>query len=176
MDLFNEAGVLVTTILYNDGISTLKLTNTGTYTLLVRDRGNNNTGTYFLSLVYATPKCSATLLSCDIAATNTMTTPAQQHIYTIYGYAGERIRLTSVGISGGVCPDIDVFNESGTRVGGFDCNDFASRLTLPVSAAYTVVVRDRGNNNTGSYTLSLDAVGGCARLSIVSTITRTQEV
>src|SRR5438552_8312038 len=106
LDLFNEAGVLVTTILYNDGISTLKLTNTGTYTLLVRDRGNNDTGTYFLSLVYATPKCSAIPLSCGQVVTNTLTSSVQQDTYSIRGVAGDVIRLTSYPLNGiGVAAD-----------------------------------------------------------------------
>src|SRR5207249_769960 len=109
IDLFNSAGLYVGGFGYNDGISTLKLTNTGTYTVLVRDRDNNNTGSYSLGLVYATPKCTGLLLSCGQVTTNSFSDPAQQRTYTLNGVAGQKIRLISVGTSGGVCPDIDVF-------------------------------------------------------------------
>ena len=176
IDVFNSVGVSAGSFGYNDGVSTLKLTATGTYTLLVRTRDNSNTGTYTLGLVYASPKCAAIPLGCGQVVTNTITDQAQQHTYTFSALSGEVIRLTSVGLSGDLCADVDVFNRSGTKVGSFGCNDFTSALTLPASDTYTVLARSRDNATTGKYQLGLDFLTGCARLYLGSAVVRTQQV
>lgn len=176
VDVFNSVGVFLGWFGCNDGFSTLTLTNTDTYTLIVRDRDNNNTGDYTLGVVFSTPKCAVTPLLCDESITNTIIDPAQQHMYVLNGFAGEVIRLTSAPLSGGLAPDVDVFNSGGMFVGGFGYNDFASTLTITNSGVYTVVVRDRANANTGDYALTLDVMGGCVRLLIGSTVVRTQTV
>jgi hypothetical protein len=63
IQILNPAGILVGGFGYNDGISTLALTNTGIYRVQVYDRNHSATGNYSLGVVYATPKCTATSLS-----------------------------------------------------------------------------------------------------------------
>jgi hypothetical protein len=108
--------------------------------------------------------------------TNTINDQAQQHTYTFSALSGEVIRLTSVGLSGGLCADVDVFTQTGTKDGGFGCSDFTSTLTLPANGTYTVLARSRDNATTGKYQLSLDFLTGCARLYLGSTIVRTQQL
>ena len=43
--VFNPVGTYVGGFSYNDGVSSLALTNTGIYTVKVRDRNNSQTGT-----------------------------------------------------------------------------------------------------------------------------------
>lgn len=144
--------------------------------MVIRDRDNDNTGIYTLGVVYATPKCAAPALGCGQAVTGAITDPAEQQAYTLPGFAGEVIRLTSVPIAGGVGPDIDVFNAFGVRVGGFGYNDFSSTLTLTNTGNFRVIVRGRDNDDTGSYSLTLDVIGGCFRFSLGSAIVRTQQL
>jgi hypothetical protein len=176
VDVFNPNGTFFATALFNDGVTTLRLTNTGTYTLLARDRGNDGSGLYSLSLVYATPKCTAIPLSCGQVTTNSFFNGVEQHAYVINGFAGEAIRLVSSSLSGGVCADMSVFTRLGTLVGTIGCGDAVSTLTLPSTDTYSVLVRSRGNLAVGSYSLVLDAVGGCFQLRVGSTVARTQEV
>ena len=176
IDVFNAAGVRVGYWGYDDGITTLTLTNSGTYTVIVRDRGNDSTGTYTLGVSYATPKCAATSLFCDHVLVGSITDPAQQQMYSLSGLAGEIVHITSTPVSGGVGPDVDVFSSHGVYVGGFGYNDTASQLTLTNTGTYTVIVRDRGNNDTGSYSLGLTVSGGCARVYVDSANARTQQV
>ena len=63
--------------------------------------------------------------------------------------------LTSVSKSGGVQPDIDIFDPSGELVGQFGYNDGVSTWTAPDTASYTVAVRDRLNAATGNYSLGV---------------------
>jgi hypothetical protein len=154
------------------------LTNTAPYTVVVRDRGNDSIGGYLLSLTYITPKCSSIALNCGQGITNTFTSSVQQHTYVVNGYAGQAIRL--IGVGTGVCPDMQVFNPAGALIGGIGCNDPSSTVILPSTQNYRVVVRERGNDGVGKYSLFLDALGGCFRLEVgsvaESVVARTQEV
>jgi hypothetical protein len=175
IDLF-FGGVRVGGWYYNDGFTTLALTNTGTYIALVRDRYNGAAGTYTLGVSYATPKCTSVVLSCERPLSAVLIDPAQQHMYSLPGLAGEIIHITSTPVSGGFSPDVDVFNPAGTRVGGFGYNDFQSRLLLTNTGTFTVAVRDRFNGATGSYLIDLAVVGGCAQITVGSVNSRTQEI
>jgi len=154
IDIFNATGDFLTTIGFNDGFTTLKLNNSGTYTVLVRDRDNDHTGAYVLSLVYATPKCAPIALTCGQVVTNTFTSSVQQHTYSISGVAGDVVRLTSYPLAG-AAPDIDIFNATGDYLTTIGFNDGFTTLKLTNTATYTVLVRDRDNDHTGAYVLSL---------------------
>jgi hypothetical protein len=173
--VFNPAGTLVGSWGYNDGISTLLLTNTANYTVIVHDRGTA-AGAYNLGLAYATPKCAAAAINCGQPLTDTITAPAQQNMYSLPGYAGEVIHIRSVPVSGAVQPDVDVFTPAGTWVGSFGYNDYTTQLVLTNTGTFTVIVRDRGNANIGTYTLTLQVMGGCIRLDVGATVVRTQQV
>ena len=116
-----------------------------------RDRDNDNTGDYVLGIVFATPKCTVIPLSCGEVVTNEFTRLVQQHTYSLYAVAGDLVRLTSLGTSGGVCPDVDVFDSAGTLVGGIVCEVGVTTLKVTQTATYTLLVRDHDNDNTGAY-------------------------
>lgn len=125
---------------------------------------------------YATAKCAGTPLYCDSVAAGSITDPAPQRMYSMSGLVGEVVHITSTPVSGNVGPDVDVSNPSGVRVGGFGYNDTASKLTLTNTGTYTVIVRDRGNDGTGGYSLNLDVMGGCVQARLDSVNVRTQQV
>src|ERR1039457_1277473 len=139
LEIYNSAGQNVGGFGYNDGTDTLTLTSTGTYTVLVPDRSNSATGNYTICLVYATPNsgCGAIPLSCGEVITNVISDPALQNVYSIAGTAGAVIHLTSVSKSGGVEPDIEIYNSAGQNVGGFGYNDGTDTLTLTSTGTYT---------------------------------------
>lgn len=176
IDVFDPVGTYLGTFGYDDGFSILSLPSTGIYTVLVRDRENNDTGSYSLGVVFATPKCPATPLTCGQALLNAFIDPAQQHTYNFAANAGAAIRLTSFGISEGLCPDLDIFDAAGNYAGSFGCNDTGSTLLVPTTGTYTVLARNRGNDTIGNYSLVLEFLGGCVQLRVDSAIVRTQQV
>ena len=166
IDIFSPSGVRVGGFGYNDGVATWTATNTADYRVVVRDRNNNDTGTYSLGVVFATPKCEAPALIRGMVVTNTISDPAQQHAYSLSVAAGSVIRLTSVSLSGGVGPDIDIFDSNGVHVGGFGYNDFSSTLTIENNGTYRVLVHDRNNNDMGRYTITLSMIGSVAAVTV----------
>ena len=155
IEIFSPSGVRIGGFGYNDGVTTLTLPATAKYQVQVRDRYNDDTGTYSLGVVFATPKCAAPTLTCGMVVTNMIADPAQQHVYSLNGSTGDVVRLTSVSTSGGIGPDIDIFSPAGVRVGGFGYNDGINTFCLPATASYRVVVRDRYNDDTGTYSLGV---------------------
>ena len=166
--IYDPQGRYIRTVGTSDGISTFTFTNSGAYIVLVRDRANANLGSYSLGAIYSTLKCWLSDFSCNHSLSGTLLDPAQQDSYRLIGYAGEIVRITSSPTSGTVQPDVDVFNSLGLKIGGFGYNDTTSLLTLTNGGIYEVVVRDRGNAHTGSYSLNLVVPAGCPSLPSVS--------
>jgi len=97
--------------------------------------------------------CHAQTLSCGEVIHGSIASGAQTDSYSLNAVAGEVIRLTSVSLSGGVEPDITVYNAAGIKIGGFGYNDGFSTLKLTNSGAYTVQIHDRYSSGTGNYSL-----------------------
>ena len=176
VDIFSPAGTRIAGFGGNDGVTTWTVPATGDYTIVVRDRGNDSVGMYTLGVVYATPKCPAPTLACGQTVTGTTFDPIEQKLLTLNGVAGEEIRLISTQVSGGMGPDLDVFNPSGVRVTSFGYKDFVSTYKLTSAGTFIVLVRDRGNDNAGTFKVRLDVIGGCSRFVLGSSIVRTQDV
>src|SRR5436190_655417 len=93
VELFSPTGTYLGTFGTFGTVTPVTLPANGTYTVLVHDDDNLQTGNYSLSLSFVTPKCGIAL-TCGQTVTSLVSQPAQVDIYSFGGAAGEVVRLT----------------------------------------------------------------------------------
>jgi hypothetical protein len=157
--------------------ATFTLPATGTYALVVSESPASvqQPGTYVLGLAGLSSRCG-TILNCGQTILDNFTAASQQHSYTFYGYPGEVVRLSRAALSGGVCPDMDMFNPAGTYITTLPCEEFFVDLTLTTNGAYSVLASERNSGTTGTYAVTLLSLSGCFQLAPGSAVVRTQTV
>jgi len=154
---------------------------TGSYSLLLKDRGHNNPGSYQLSLWCITGDCDSdgdgvadifrTALRYGESAKSPSISPAVNgDFYVFNATPGDEIRFTALGQSGNFGPEIEVRDPTGTVVlngsnDGAGCQpnfnsvcSFTVDLMPAMMGAYTVFLHDRGVNNAGNYAFTLECL------------------
>jgi len=142
-------------------LNTITLKSTGIYTVLVSDCSDTNTGNYTLyAQLTNAPSGAAALLFGGQPQTGTISSIAQSSSYTFSANTKDVVDFTIVVTSANLVPKIRVYNPDGTYLSGtnsgapFGCGGSTLELntiTLPATGAYTVLVGDCGDTNTGSY-------------------------
>jgi len=159
--LYPPAGGAYLTYTFADRLET-PLNANGTWTIVVYDNGFDTAGSYSLSLLNVTGGPLENLSDTDgepIASNDIKTGQFQQGVdfdaFTFTGVAGNRILFRGLATgAGGHNPTLSIYPpgggqaEASTSSDGFD-------LQLLKSGTYTVVVEDTGNDNTGTYTISM---------------------
>lgn len=143
----------------------IDLTQTGTYTVVVRSSQPSGTGTYVLHLALAPGANEHGQIPNGGSRTETIDDDGEIDSFTFLGSNAATGTLTIDGSVGSgeffyVCnPDGSLLvSSSGT-----------ASLDLTQSGTHTVVVRSSGPTGTGEYTLSLDLIGnGCLNLSVAN--------
>jgi len=172
--LYSPAGALVN-IAYNGGcgggpveMNTVTLPATGTYTVLVRDCGDTNTGNYVLFAQRTNnPAGAAALPFGGQPQTGTISSAAQSNSYTFMVSANDVVSLTMATTSGNLRPVIALYSPAGALVhiaynGGCGGGPVEmNSVSLKTTGTYAVLVRDCGDTNTGNYNLSAQCVGVC---------------
>ena len=167
--LYNSSGTLVnsaTTPYYcgngsNVELNTVLLAAAGTYTVLVGDCGDTNTGNYALYAQLTNNPTGAAALAFGQTQTGTISSAAQSNSYTFSANANDVVDFTVVPTSGNLSPRIRVYNPAGTQVGsattpyycGNGSNVELNTVQLKATGTYTVLVGDCGDTNTGNYVI-----------------------
>ena len=142
-----------------------QLLENGTYTIVIEDYGNDQTGGYNLSLLNLTagPLTSGTdpdggILVSGESVSGQISAPGDMDAWHFVGTFGQRIVIAGVATSIGINTNIAVYPPNGPAIvfTSADRNDFQ----LTASGTYTVVVEDYGDDTPGTYTLSLMNVSG----------------
>ena len=188
--LYSPAGALVSTAYNNNGsggcgggstleMNTVKLPLTGAYTVLFADCGDTNTGNY---LIYAqrtnNPFGPAPVLWGQVQ-TDTVGSAAQSNTYTFVGSTNNSVDFTLVATSGTLSPKIRLYNPDGTLLiqafsnnGSGGCGGGTTvemnSVTLAQNGAYTVLVDDCADTNTGNYNLSSQCFGTCPTMPTIT--------
>ena len=152
-------------------MNTVQLPASGTYTILVGDCSDTNTGNY---AIYAqrtnNPTGPAPLLFGGQVQTGTIGSAAQSNSYTFSGSANDVVDFTMVATSGSLVPKIRLYNPDGTLLSSaasgvpYGCSGSTiemNSVTLTQSGTYTVLVGDCSDTNTGNYNLSSQCFGTC---------------
>lgn len=143
-----------------NGNVVLDLTETGTYTVAIRDDNDRESGSYTIGLEGLSPISPAPgslvkggIVSGSIAAR----TEKDQWIFP--GVDGQRVELisTSTPMKAGFTAFMDVYAPSGTRVTGFWPNGNVV-LDLDETGDYMIQVRDDNYQETGNYTIGFEGL------------------
>ncbi len=135
-----------------------QLQTSGTYTIVIRDCGLTNTGPYnlsFLKIPGGDPIVSGQTLS------GTINSPSVMDEYQFYGAAGDRVIVSGVTTSGTLNTDIILYPPGGGAAVAHPgaCGDWLE-YQLQTSGTYTIVIRDCGLTNAGTYNISFLKIPG----------------
>ncbi len=147
---------------------------TGVYSLLIYDRGTNESGSYQLSLWCLSGKCDGApdpagpLISYDDSLADTISPAVDGDFFTFNATAGTNIRLNVLAGADLMDPVIEIRDSNDTLVvngvaDGATCTDrcsFSVDLSPVLSGVYSLLIYDRGTNESGSYQLSLWCLSG----------------
>ncbi len=156
MELFDPGGVRLTAS--SDVLQ--KAAAGGNYLVLVSPSTTAaETGSYTLAYQRPNNPCSPTSLTCGQTALKQVLAPGQLDTFTFQSTGGDlqTVRLTPR--SGAYSPVFEVYDPSGTRVASVTTGQYRAVLS---GGAYSLLVRDRGAVNLGSYRVSVqDDTSAC---------------
>ena len=180
--LYNSAGTLISEAYranvfgciptYALELNTVTIPVAGTYTLLVGDCSNANTGNY---LLYAqrtsNPTGAAALVFGGSVQSGNIGLASQSNTYKFNAYANDLVNFTMTTTGGSLNPKIRLYNTDGKLLSQLifaNINGCIPNATvelnnskLPATGTYTVLVGDCGDTNTGAYNLSARCFGIC---------------
>ncbi|MGE5827382.1 MAG: choice-of-anchor D domain-containing protein [Micromonosporaceae bacterium] len=151
------------------------LDETGLWTVTVVDGGSPNVGPYTLVLDRLAPASPAgEPVNYGGTVTGDIDPLGDADLYIIGGGLGSTISIQTARVSGGVQPCIALYDPDGVLV-ATDCpstgSAFAITATLAKEGTHTIHVADRGNNDIGAYSLTLQCLAGtCPNLHTVTII------
>ncbi|MGA3100906.1 MAG: IPT/TIG domain-containing protein [Terracidiphilus sp.] len=168
IQVYNSAGTPVT----NGGscpggtnvvLNGLTIASAGTYSVIVKDYSNTNTGNYSIFLQRTDGPPNAITLSYDTVTAGTISAATQTNNYTFAANANDILNFTVVttsSTSGTLWPCIQVYNSAGAPVtnggscpGGTDVE--LNGLVTPSAGTYSVILKDFSNANAGNYNIFL---------------------
>jgi uncharacterized protein YdeI (BOF family) len=155
-ELYSPAGKLIDdTYICNSNSVSLPLSATGTYTILVYDFANKDSGAYGVNLQFVTGRCG-TSIACGETKSKNITNKAQQDTYSFTGNTGEAVVVSVVGTLETICAWAELYSPAGKLIGDtFICDHSSPNLALPATGTYTILVYDRAYNDNGAYQVHL---------------------
>lgn len=145
----------------------LTLTEAGTYTVQLRENGDNSTDTYNFALqqLFPMPSTAVPLLFDTPTGNQEISPTADSDIYTFTGTSGDTVILTlsDVGnLSASMVAEVFDPNQLPIATLSVTNSGISETLALADSGNYTIWVHENGNNSTDTYTLNLQCLsGGC---------------
>jgi len=150
IELFDPSGARLAA---NADIS-VKAAAGGAYLVLVSpSTANGETGSFAVAFQRPNNPCGAANLSCGQSTLRQVILPGQMDTITFNGTAGEQADIRTAVRSGSYAPVLELFDASGNRTGTSSSGVLQPALTA--TGAYTLLVRDRGGVNLGSYRVNL---------------------
>ena len=141
-----------------------KLTSTGTWTIVVEDNGVNTPGSYSFCILNVTAGRMDT--NGDVGAVvpgnpviAAMDQAADIDGYAFYGVNGETANITATTLTGAMNTQIYLYPPNG---GAALVNTTADNVVQPLTLTgnYRIVIEDNGDDQTGTYRLTLTGAGG----------------
>jgi YD repeat-containing protein len=146
------------------------LKGTGTYTVVVRDQNNTNTGDYVLFWQRVNNPCGAMATTCGQVVTGSIGTavdPPPWRVFTFTAAANDAVSIRSVRTSGGsFTPLVELYNPTGSFVTGKYNNSLDRVLTT--AGTYTILISDYNNSYAGDFLLVWQRVNNSCIASPVS--------
>ena len=150
----------------------LKLTQDGTYTIIVNDFENNEIGDYILDLQRINNPVNASSINFGKGRENSIDVMGDEDFYTFEAVAGDLIRLSTTRLSD-VDPGFELYNPDGTLLDDLIMNSetdnsvVLNRLELTQDGTYTIIVSDFEDNETGDYAINLQLLNNLVNESFL---------
>lgn len=163
-EVYDPAQAAIDTLVVNDGGVRAFLTpaQTGTYTLLLRENGDNQTATYVVALQRVSPAPDEAVTLCyDCVLGGAIDVPGDSDVLLFEGVGGETVMLTLTDTTGGSGhPIAEVFDPHGALLTTLVINDSGERQLheLAESGTYTVLMRENGDNQAATWQFGLQRV------------------
>ena len=127
----------------------------GTYTIIVSDYGNSETGDYSIGWYRFNNPCNTTGTTCGQIVSGALSAVTEQDFYTFTADAGDVARIVVTTTSGGMEPTIEMYNSTWTKIASATGwgNNRTIDTTLAEGGTYTIIVSDYGNSETGDYNI-----------------------
>jgi hypothetical protein len=153
-------------------MNTVKVPVTGSYTVLVGDCSDTNSGNYEIYAQRTDNPIGAVPVYWGQTQAGKIGSAAQSNTYTFVGTANNVVDFTMVATSGSLSPKIRLYNPDGSLLSsaaplnGLGYCTGASTVemnsvTLAQNGTYTVLVGDCSDTNAGNYNLSSECFGTC---------------
>jgi Bacterial pre-peptidase C-terminal domain len=165
--LYNPGGAYNSSVNTNQGdcgspdaeLNGVMLSTTGTYTVLIGDCSDFNTGTYEIYTQRTNNPGGPISLTFGQPKSGTVSSAAQSITYTFSANAGDVVDFTVHATAGTFSPKIILYNPGGTyntstNTDQGDCGNPDAELngvTLPTTGTYIVLIGDCSDSNIGSY-------------------------
>jgi len=127
------------------------LLSNGTHTIMIKDFGGTNTGAYrfYIQRLNSPVGCTGMTFNAPPVA-GSFTVAAQENCYQFSGVVGDIIRLDIAETSGAIATYWQVLDSGGTVVCDWEIIP-PTDCTLLSSGTHTVMIKDFGGTNTGTY-------------------------
>jgi hypothetical protein len=174
IELRDPTGVVIDTVFCNGSFSSLcsinldaALTSTGTYTLNVSDVNSDESGNYSLHIDAYPPADNWVGFAYDSPVIEELGHVSDMDFLAFSGAAGTEVRLIVRSLTGGLDPQLEVWDPQGNLISDTFCNgSFSSLCTtsadlmLSSTGTYTIGLTDVGWNETGNYDLGISCLFG----------------
>jgi len=143
-------------------MNTVTLPANGTYTVLVGDCGDTNTGNFALYSQRMNNPSGAVSLSFGQTLAGLLASPSGSNTYSFAANANDVVSFTMTTTNGTLIPKIGLYSPGGTLVSSnyadspYNCSGSTVEMnTISLSAAgtYTLLVGDCGDTLTGNYAI-----------------------
>lgn len=160
----------------NNSTSSVRLWDSGVYTIIVRDYNLNKTGAYDVSLQFTSGRCGMPL-PCGETRSGNLAGRGQQDSYSFNAYSDEAVIVTAVASSSPASAYVALYDPSGAFLGanGFGNNSTSSHK-LTTDGTYTVIVHDYNFQHAGAYDVNLQFTSGHCGVPIRSGQSRSDAV
>jgi YD repeat-containing protein len=133
---------------------TQKVSAGGNYLVVVSpSTAGSESGSYTVAYQRPNNPCSPAALTCGQTTLRQVNVPGQLDTLTFTGTGGDLTTIRLATRSGNYSPFVEMYNAAGSRLTSSSTGQIRSVLTA--DGIYTLLVRDRGATNLGSYRVSL---------------------
>jgi len=144
------------------------LKQTGTYTLVVSDNGNDNSGNYQLQLERIPPVIPVPGIKSGQTVKDVISPSTDIDYFVFNGVAKDLVQFAVQGLTNNLDPVLEIWDATtATTVASKSCSapswgtcTFNFSFNLPSTGRYYAIVYDSGADNTGSYNLSATCLLG----------------
>jgi len=161
--ILDPSGAVIDDPCGNGGIvmsKDLRLTEDGTYTIIAKDAGANDTGNFGLSLSKLNAPSYATPIDCQYDATQTLVHSTEVKTFSFDAEEGDKILVRMRGVNVHIESEVEIYNSAGdilARDAGSGLSAIRS-FTIPATATYTMLAMDKNGNDIGNFGISLQTI------------------